>query len=127
LPPPVGPLGRLQLPAFWLTLDSIRPARPSAVITLAAWALSAQTRGATGWGRMPAAWREQVSALPAAWTGASCKLALLGGSPSHALTLTERSMKGRGASSRVAFATSGPACTAIERLGLGASSAVDLV
>jgi hypothetical protein len=33
----------LQLPAFRLTLDSIRPARPAAVITLAACALSAQT------------------------------------------------------------------------------------
>ena len=56
----------------------------------------AQTRGATGWGRTLAAWRGQVSALPAAGTEASRKPALLSGSPSHSPTAGGRSAEGSG-------------------------------
>ena len=57
---------------------------------------SAQTRGATGWGRTLAAWRGQVSALPAAGSEASRKPALLIGSPSHSPTAGGCSAEGSG-------------------------------
>ena len=47
---------------------------------------AAQTRAATSWGWMPAAWREQVSALPAAGTGGATQA---GASPWIAVSFPE--------------------------------------